>query len=80
MREWWESLRTRTQVYIGFPLLGIWTFLLNLGPFAQPLGSSIIYGFIEGGAFTALLVWVTRNEKAKRAAGGNGPNEPPSGS
>jgi hypothetical protein len=80
MRDWWESRRARTQVYIAFPLLGIWTFLLNLGPFAQPLGSSIIYGFIEGGAFTALLVFVTRNEKAKRAAGGDRPQEPPQGS
>lgn len=78
MRDWWESLETRTQVYIAFPILGIWTFLLNLGPFAQPLGSSILYGFIEGGAFTALLVWVTRNEKAKRAAGAEGPKDPPS--
>lgn len=77
MRWWWESLEPQTQVYIAFPILGIWTFLLNLGPFAQPLGSSILYGFIEGGAFTALLVWVTRNEKAKRAEGDDGPKEPP---
>jgi hypothetical protein len=77
MRDWWESLATRTQVYIACPILGIWTFLLNLGPFAQPLGSSIVYGFIEGGAFTALLVWATRNEKAKRGTGGDSPEEPP---
>ena len=77
MRDWWEALETRTQVYIAFPLLGIWTFLLNLGPFAQPLGSSIIYGVIEGGAFTALLVWVTRNEKAKRAASQHEDPPPP---
>jgi hypothetical protein len=66
MRERWESLDTRTQVYIAFPVLWIAMFLLNLGPFAQPLGSCIIYAFIEGGFFTWLLVYATKVEKARR--------------
>ena len=69
MRDWWESLEPRTQVYIAFPVLGIWTFLLNLGPFAQPLGSSIIYGLIEGAAFTGLMIAVTNGEKSRRGGG-----------
>ncbi|HEY8739866.1 MAG TPA: hypothetical protein VIN56_04670 [Candidatus Dormibacteraeota bacterium] len=71
MRNWWESLDTRRQAAIAFPILGVWTFLLNLGPFAQPLGSSIIYGFIEGGAFTALLIYATGVERARRGGGGS---------
>jgi hypothetical protein len=69
MRDRWEALDTRSQVAIAFPILGVATFLLNLGPFAQPLGSSIIYGFIEGGAFTALLIYVTGVERARRGGG-----------
>ncbi len=69
MRERWESLEARVQALIAFPILGVLTFLLNLGPFAQPLGSSIIYGFIEGGAFTALLIYATRVERARRGGG-----------
>jgi hypothetical protein len=66
MRERWERLETWQQAAIAFPLLLVFTFLLNLGPFNQPLGSSIIYGFIEGGLFTGLLLVATRNERARR--------------
>ena len=54
---------------IAFPPLAIFLFLLNLGPFAQPLGSSIIYGLIEGAVFTGLLVAVTNSEKSRRGGG-----------
>jgi hypothetical protein len=69
MRDRWEALETRAQAAIAFPILGLATFLLNLGPFAQPLGSSIIYGFIEGGAFTALLIYATKVERSRRGGG-----------
>ena len=66
MRERWEALDTRLQVYISFPVQAIFWFLLNWGPFAQPLGSCLIYAVIEGGFFTWLLVYVTRVEKQRR--------------
>jgi hypothetical protein len=66
MRDRWESLRPRTQAAIAFPVLGILAFLLNVGPFAQPLVRAIIYGVIEGGVFTAMLVYASKVEKARR--------------
>lgn len=66
MRERWEALPVRTQAYIAFPVLALVTFLLNIGPFAQPPLRSVIYGLIEGGVFTLLLVIATRNERARR--------------
>jgi hypothetical protein len=66
MRDSWERLETWRQAAIAFPPLLIFTFLLNLGPFNQPLGSSIIYGFIEGGLFTGLLLVATNNERNRR--------------
>jgi hypothetical protein len=66
MRDRWEALPTWQQVVVAFPPLGIFLFLLNLGPFAQPLGSSIIYGIIEGALFTGLLLAATAAEKNRR--------------
>ena len=66
MREWWEALETWQQAALAFPLLMVFLFLLNLGPFAQPLGSSIIYGVIEGGLFTGLLLAATAAERNRR--------------
>jgi hypothetical protein len=42
---------------------------MNYGPFAQPLGSSIIYGIIEGGLFTVFLLLATAAEKSRREGG-----------
>jgi hypothetical protein len=72
MRARWEGLATWQQAAVAFPLLWLFTFLLNLGPFAQPLGSCIIYGVIEGGLFTGMMLAATSAEKRKRAreAGG----------
>jgi hypothetical protein len=69
MRERWESLEGWQQAAISFPLLFTFLFLLNYGPFAQPLGSSIIYGIIEGGLFTVFLLLATAAEKSRREGG-----------
>ena len=69
MRERWEGLQTWQQAVLAFPPLMVFLFLLNLGPFAQPLGSSLIYGVIEGGFFTGLLLAATANERKKRRGG-----------
>ena len=66
MRERWEALDGRTQAVIAFPPMAVFWFLLNWGPFAQPLGSCLIYAVIEGGFFTWLLVYVTRMERERR--------------
>jgi hypothetical protein len=70
MRDWWEGLEQWKQAAIGFPVLGVFLFLMNYGPFAQPLGSSIIYGIIEGGLFTGFLLLATAAEKSRREDGG----------
>ena len=69
MRQRWEGLQTWQQVAISFPLLWTFTFLLNLGPFAQPLVRSILYGIFEGGLLTALLLFATANERSRRDGG-----------
>jgi hypothetical protein len=70
VRDRWEALSTRTQVYLALPPMIVFWFLLNLGPFSQPLVRAAIYGLVEGGFFTAMLVWVTRNERERRQGGG----------
>ena len=63
---WWESLETWRQLAISFPAFAVLTFLLNIGPFYQPLGRSIFYGFFEGGVLTGLLAVATRTERERR--------------
>jgi hypothetical protein len=62
----WEALEPWRQGAIAFPVFGVLTFLLNLGPFNQALWRSIVYGVIEGGILTGLLLVATRTEKSKR--------------
>lgn len=64
--RWWESLETWQQLAISFPVFAIFTFLLNIGPFFQPLGRSIFYGLFEGGVLAGLLAVATRSERDKR--------------
>jgi hypothetical protein len=66
MREKWEALQGWQQATIAFPALFVFLFVMNYGPFAQPLGSSIIYGVIEGGLFTVFLLLATAAEKSRR--------------
>jgi hypothetical protein len=63
---WWEGLDTWKQLAISFPVFAILTFLINIGPFFQPVPRSILYGLFEGAVLSGLLAVVTRNEKAKR--------------
>ena len=79
VRDRWESLETRTQVAIAFPALFLFLFVLNLVAFSQPLGSSIIYGVIEGGLFTGFLVAATVAEKNRRGGGEPPPGGDPTG-
>ncbi|GAC1579944.1 MAG: hypothetical protein NVS3B24_14360 [Candidatus Dormibacteria bacterium] len=71
MRDRWEALDARRQGMLAFPVLAVVTFLLNLLAFAQPLARAIIYGLIEGGAFTAMAILATRNEVARRRGDGS---------
>lgn len=63
---WWESLETWKQVALSFPVFAVFTFLLNVGPFYQPVGRSIFYGLFEGGVLTVLLAVATRTEHERR--------------
>lgn len=62
----WEALDTWKQLAISFPVFAVFTFLLNIGPFNQPVPRSILYGLFEGAVLSGLLAVVTRNERAKR--------------
>ena len=64
--SWWEGLQTPTQIGLAFPVLAVLLFLVNLGPFGQPLLRSLVYGLFEGGLLTGLLVLATVNERNKR--------------
>jgi hypothetical protein len=64
--RWWEGLTPLKQGGIAGPLLGVLLFLVNLGPFNQPLWRSVVYGVIEGGMLAGLLLVATRSEKNKR--------------
>jgi hypothetical protein len=41
--------------------------LINLGPFNQPLGRSILYAIFEGGVLSGLLAVATAAERGKRS-------------
>ena len=64
--QWWESLEVWRQLAISFPAFAVLTFLLNIGPFYQPLGRSIFYGCFEGGVLAGLLAVATRTERERR--------------
>jgi hypothetical protein len=68
--RWWEGLSALKQGGIAGPLLVIFLFLANLGPFNQPLWRSILYGILEGAVLTGLLLVATQSEKNKRQGGG----------
>lgn len=73
MIERWEALSPFVQAAIALPPLSVLLFLVNVGPFNQPLGRAIFYGVFEGGVVTALLLVATANEKSKRRSGGPPP-------
>src|SRR5690348_529281 len=63
---WWESLEVWQQLAISFPVFAVLTFLLNLGPFSQPILRSVFYGLFEGGVLAGLMAVATRTERSKR--------------
>ena len=63
---WWEGLQTWTQLAVSFPIFGLLTFLLNVGPFNQALLRSVFYGVFEGGVLAGLLAVVTASEHGRR--------------
>jgi len=65
--RWWEGLETWVQLAISFPIFGVMTFLINLGPFNQPLLRSIFYGVFEGGVLSGLMAVATRTERGRRS-------------
>ena len=54
------------QLVISFPVFAVVTFLLNIGPFNQPLGRSALYGLFEGAVLSALMAVATATERGRR--------------
>jgi hypothetical protein len=63
---WFERLETWKQLALSFPVFAILTFLLNLGPFNQPILRSVFYGVFEGGVLAGLLSVAARTERGRR--------------
>jgi hypothetical protein len=63
---WWEGLETWRQLALSFPILAAVTFLINIGPFNQPILRSVFYGLIEGGVLSGLLAVATAGERGRR--------------
>jgi hypothetical protein len=64
--RWWEGLDTWKQLAASFPVFAVLTFLINIGPFYQPIPRSILYGLFEGGVLSGLLAIATRTEARRR--------------
>jgi len=64
--RWWEGLDTWKQLALSFPAFAVLTFLINIGPFYQPIPRSILYGLFEGAVLTGLLAIATRTEGRRR--------------
>ena len=63
---WWESLETWRQLAISFPIFAALMFLINIGPFSQPLLRSIFYGLFEGALLSGLVAVATATERGRR--------------
>jgi hypothetical protein len=63
---WWEGLETWRQLALSFPVLSLFMFLINVGPFNQPILRSIFYGLFEGGVLSGLMAVATATERGKR--------------
>jgi hypothetical protein len=64
---WWERLETWIQLAISFPIFAALTFLINVGPFNQPLGRSLLYGLFEGAVLSGLMAVATATERGRRS-------------
>jgi hypothetical protein len=69
MIQRWEALSPFVQGAIALPPLSVLLFLVNLGPFNQPVWRSVFYGIFEGGVVTVLVLVATATEKSKRSSG-----------
>ena len=63
---WWEGLETWVQIVISFPIFAVVTFVMNIGPFSQPVPRSILYGLFEGTVLSGLLAVATSTERNRR--------------
>ena len=61
--RWWETLETWQPLAFSFPVFAVLTFLINVGPFNQPILRSIFYGLFEGAVLSSLLALATRTER-----------------
>lgn len=66
---WWEGLETWRQLALSFPVLSLLMFVINVGPFNQPILRSIFYGLFEGGVLSGLMAVATATERGRRAQG-----------
>jgi hypothetical protein len=64
---WWERLETWVQLAVSFPIFAALTFLINVGPFNQPLGRSLLYGLFEGAVLSGLMAVATATERGRRS-------------
>lgn len=64
---WWERLETWKQLAISFAPFSVLMFVINVGPFDQPLLRSVFYGLFEGAVLTGLLAVATATERSKRS-------------
>ena len=63
---WWEGLDTWKQLGLSFPVFAVLTFLINIGPFNQPILRSVFYGVFEGAVLSGLMAVATRTEHGRR--------------
>jgi hypothetical protein len=63
---WWEKLETWVQLAVSFPIFVVLTFLINVGPFNQPLLRSVLYGLFEGAVLSGLMAVATATERGRR--------------
>ena len=61
-----SGLETWRQLALSFPVLSVFMFLINVGPFNQPILRSVFYGLFEGGVLTGLTAVATATERGKR--------------
>ena len=63
---WWEALETWQHLAFSLPVFAVLTFLINVGPFNQPILRSLFYGLFEGAVLSGLLAVATRTERGRR--------------
>jgi hypothetical protein len=54
------------QLAVSFPAFAVLTFQMNIGPFSQPVGRSVLYGLFEGGVLSGLMAVATATERGRR--------------